>query len=147
MEKEFINTYAIKLITTKKNIFKQSIGSDKELLMFLYSIGLHTCSQEQFHVIYLSTDGWITGHQVISMGSVSTTTVHASDVFKGALLANAHRIALAHNHPHGSIEPSDEDIELTSRLKIIGDFMDIQVVEHYILTDDDYYSFKQNNLL
>lgn len=147
MEKETVNTYAIKLITTKKNIFKQSIGSDMELLAFLHSIGLHNSSQEQFHVVYLSTDGWITGHQVVGIGSISTTTVHVSDVFKGALLANAHRIAVAHNHPHGSTEPSKEDIELTERLCIIGDLMDIKVVEHYILTEDSYYSFKQNNLL
>jgi DNA repair protein RadC len=65
-------------------------------------------------------------------------------VFKMAFEQNATTIILTHNHPSGKLEPSNEDLELTKKLKIAGQQLDIPVLDHIIVTENGYYSFKDN---
>ena len=87
-----------------------------------------------------------TNLSVISMGTVNSSLIHPREVFKIAILSNASKIMLAHNHPSGNINPSGEDENITRRFKECGEILGIGLVDHIIVGDRDrYFSFKENN--
>lgn len=71
----------------------------------------------------------------------------AKVIFQVALKANASSIILCHNHPSGNLKPSENDISLTKKLKNAGNFLDLTVLDHLIITSESYYSFADENLL
>lgn len=93
--------------------------------------------REHFVVLYLDVKLRVTSVERIAVGQLDGVVVHPREVFKGALLANAHAIALAHNHPSGDPSPSAEDRALTARLIAAGEMLGIQVVDHVIVGDGD----------
>jgi len=115
------------------NIFKKFIGDyDREALV----------------VATLDTKNKITSLTVGSLGSLNTSIVHPREIFKTAILGNAATIIVGHNHPSGSIEPSKEDISITTRLKECGKILGIELLDHVIIGEyDKYLSFKEKGLL
>lgn len=100
--------------------------------------------REHFWVIPLTTKNQVIGINLVSMGSLTSSVVHPREVFKPAILANAARVILAHNHPSGDPMPSPDDIAITMRIRDAGNILNIEVVEHIILGDKTYYSFAAN---
>ena len=94
--------------------------------------------REIFIAINLDHSLKINNIHVISVGSLTQTTVHPREVFKAAILSNASHIVLAHNHPSGNPDPSDEDRLITSRLIESGRLLGIEVVDHIIVGDGKY---------
>jgi DNA repair protein RadC len=80
---------------------------------------------------------------VLSVGTLDTSVVHPREVFREAMAAGAASIVLFHNHPSGDPEPSDDDVKLTDRMAAAGVLMGIHVVDHVILADNRYYSFRE----
>lgn len=89
----------------------------------------------------------VLGWAKISTGGISGTIADPKVIFQIALGANASSIALCHNHPSGSVTPSDLDIKLTKRLKAAGELLDIVVFEHVIISPNAYYSFSDEGIL
>ena len=83
----------------------------------------------------------------ISVGSLNSSIVHPREVFKEAVINSCSSIILAHNHPSGECEPSHEDIVLTNRLGECGKIMGIRVLDHIIIGDGIYFSFKEEGLI
>jgi DNA repair protein RadC len=84
----------------------------------------------------------------ISKGGISGTVTDVRLIFQAAIKANASGIIVCHNHPSGNLNPSESDTKLTQKIKEAGNLMDIQLLDHLILTtDDNYYSFADNGLL
>ena len=83
----------------------------------------------------------------ILIGTMNKTLVHPREIFAYALRDRAASVIFVHNHPSGSLEPSEDDINMTRKLKIVGEIMDIAVLDHVIVTKNDYYSFSVNNML
>ena len=81
------------------------------------------------------------------VGSQNQSVVDIKLVLKKALDRMCHRIVLVHNHPGGSLVPSQEDIDLTKRLQQCATLMDIEVVDHLIVSDEGYFSFKESEVL
>jgi len=102
---------------------------------------------EQFKIILLSNANRVLGIYEVSSGGITATVVDIRLIFSAALLAHATRIILAHNHPSGSLKPSQADLRITQRLKDAGALLDIQVLEHLILSSEGYYSFADEGLL
>ena len=102
---------------------------------------------EEFWMILLKRNNEVIKKEKISSGGVSGTVVDAKLIFKQALEQMASGIILAHNHPSGNLGPSQDDIRLTNRLKEAGKTLDISVLDHLIITDQDFYSFADNNML
>lgn len=96
---------------------------------------------EHFYIILLNRANRIIGIEKISEGGVSGTLVDAKIVFRRALLKKASCIILAHNHPSGSLAPSQADIELTKKIVKAAEVLDIIVLDHIIYTNTSYYSF------
>ena len=103
--------------------------------------------KERFVVFWLDTAGKVLGFDLVSEGTLDSSLVHAREVFRGAIVATASAIILAHNHPSNSLEPSRQDIEITRSLVQAGLFMDIPVRDHVIFTSSGYTSFMDRGLL
>ena len=102
---------------------------------------------EEFWVLLLNRANYIIGKECISKGGVSGTFVDARIVFRHALEALASGIILFHNHPSGSLKPSQADKDLTKRLKKVGEFMEVPVLDHLIIGNQTYFSFADGGLL
>lgn len=108
---------------------------------------LHDLAHEEFWILCLNRANRILSRDKISSGGVSGTVVDAKMVFRKALDMGASAIILAHNHPSGTRQPSQADIELTRKLVQAGKSLDLQVLDHLIITNDGYYSFADEGML
>ncbi|UBM63318.1 DNA repair protein RadC [Candidatus Sulfidibacterium hydrothermale] len=102
---------------------------------------------EAFYVVFLDRANKIIRKLNISTGGVAGTVVDPKRIFKQALDFNASSIILAHNHPSDNLKPSENDIKLTRKLKRAGEALDISVLDHIIVGNDNYFSFADEGLL
>ncbi|MEX2411781.1 MAG: DNA repair protein RadC [Candidatus Paceibacterota bacterium] len=100
--------------------------------------------KEHFVVFYLDSRNQEIKREIISIGTINASLVHPREVFEGAIKNNASSIILAHNHPSGDTEPSQDDIEVTKKLVHAGKILDIRVVDHVIVTDKEFNNFIEN---
>lgn len=96
---------------------------------------------EQFMVVYLNRSNRIMGWSRISVGGQAGTIVDPKVIFQIALKANASSIVLAHNHPSGNSKPSENDLRLTTKMENAGKFLDLPILDHIIITSEEYFSF------
>lgn len=102
---------------------------------------------EQFGVVLLDTKYRLLRTSVLAVGTLNSSAVQPREVFREAVRGGAAAIVLFHNHPSGDPDPSPEDIELTRRLAAAGTLMGIDVLDHVVLGDVRYCSFKESGLL
>jgi len=103
--------------------------------------------QENLIVLLLNTRNRVVGIQTIVMGSVNSAQVRLSEVFRPAILANCPAIIIAHNHPSGDTKPSPDDVALTRALVEAGKLLDIEVLDHIIVSDmSQHVSLKEKRL-
>lgn len=95
---------------------------------------------ETFRVIFLDKKLRITGQREISKGILDRTIVHPREIYSDAVRERSNAIIIAHNHPSGVCEPSDEDLMLTRRVMRAGKIMGIPMLDHIIVGKNDYYS-------
>ena len=98
---------------------------------------------EVFGILCLTTKHRVIAYHEVSRGTLDSTLVHPREVFKAALLANAAAIVAGHNHPSGDQTPSPDDAELTRRLVAAGELLGVPVLDHVVIGDGRYYSFKE----
>lgn len=103
--------------------------------------------QEEFKVLLLNRNNEVLGIYPLSKGGVSGTFVDIKLVFSVALKCNASSIIVAHNHPSENLKPSEADKNLTEKLRVAGNYLDIKLLDHIIVTKNDYYSFADNGIL
>jgi len=104
-------------------------------------VDIRSSKKEHFVVFYLNSRNQEIEREIISVGTVSASLVHPREVFEGAIKNNASSIIVAHNHPSGDTEPSQDDIEVTKKLVHAGKILDIRIVDHVIVTDKEFKSF------
>jgi DNA repair protein RadC len=102
--------------------------------------------KEYFWAVLLDTRNKIIKSVEISVGSLDSSIVHPRELFKEAIAASASSIIVAHNHPSGNPQASQEDIKLTKRLKESGELIGIEIVDHIILGDEQFLSLKREGL-
>jgi DNA repair protein RadC len=103
--------------------------------------------KEYFKIIILDTKNKVLDVCTISIGSLNSSIVHPREVFHEAVKKSAASILLVHNHPSGETQPSREDINITKRLIEAGELMGIKVLDHIIIGDGVYLSFKEENII
>ncbi len=104
-------------------------------------------AKEHFKLLLLNTRNKIIGITNISTGTLNANLVHPREVFKDAITHNAASVVLAHNHPSGNPEPSEDDLEITERLVEAGKILGIEVIDHIIITQKGFLSFKEKGLI
>jgi DNA repair protein RadC len=102
--------------------------------------------KEHFLVLLLDTRNQLIGISNVSIGSLDTNIVHPREVFKEAISSSASSCIFVHNHPSGDPTPSEDDMELTKRLAKAGEIIGIDVLDHIIVTDNDFISLKERGL-
>jgi len=102
---------------------------------------------EEFKIILLNRANRVLGIVPISVGGTAGTIADPKVIFVSALKCNAASIILAHNHPSGNLKASHADIELTKKLKNAGQFLDLPILDHIILTKDGFLSFADEYLM
>lgn len=112
-----------------------------------YMASLRYQKQEIFKVVLLNTKNEIISDIDVSTGTLNSSLVHPREVFREAIKRSTNKIILMHNHPSGNIEPSNEDKNVTSRLIKCGELIGIEVIDHIIIGDGLYFSFKENMII
>lgn len=125
---------------------KPILNSSKKAYEFLKHL-LEDLSHEEFWVIFLNTSCKVLDKQLIGRGGNDFTPVDVRIIFRFALMNKANSIILAHNHPSGTLRPSDADRTLTKKIAQAAKLMDIHVHDHLIITDESYYSFRDEGIL
>lgn len=95
--------------------------------------------------ILLTTRNTVIGVETVCMGTLNTTIITPREIFKSAILANAASIIICHNHPSGGLKPSDADIRLTEILTKAGDLLQINLIDHLIISHQGYKSLKHRD--
>ena len=135
--------------TKVKPSARPKIGEPKDaakLLMALWNVD-KIDFVEQFKILLLNRANKVLGIVDISSGSAVGTIADPRLIFATALKTNAVGIILSHNHPSGSIRPSAADQQFTAKMKEAGKYLDINVLDHVIVTSEEYYSFAEEGLL
>lgn len=104
-------------------------------------------NHEEFWILLLNRSNHITGKHLISKGGQAGTVADPKIIFKVAIENNAASIILAHNHPSGSLKPSENDNKLTRELVASGKMLSLYVVDHLIFGNNSYYSYKDEDLI
>lgn len=102
---------------------------------------------ERFGMVLMDTRHRLLRTHLHSVGALDASMAHPRDIFRVALGAGASGVVLFHNHPSGDPEPSKEDVDLTRRLATAGRIIGVQVVDHVILADTEFFSFRMARLL
>ena len=98
---------------------------------------------EQFGIVLLDTKHRLLRTSIISVGTLDSSPAHPREIFREAAAASAAAIVLFHNHPSGDPSPSKDDVLLTHRLVDAGELMGIEILDHIVLSDTRYFSFKE----
>lgn len=126
----------------KKSTIKQS----SDVASYLQAELGHK-QMESFVVVYLNRANHIIRQETISEGGITGTVADPRIILKKALDHHAVSIILCHNHPSGNLKPSKADEQLTNKIKNAAAFLDIQVMDHIIVSEEGYYSFADEGLM
>lgn len=103
--------------------------------------------KEHFVVFFLDTRNQEIKREIISIGSLNASLVHPREVFEPAIRYSAAQIIVAHNHPSGDPDPSEEDLAITRRLASAGKILGIDIIDHIIVAKNKFISFKEKGLI
>lgn len=123
----------------------QTVKTGKDVYNYFKNVSYENI--EKFYVLVLKANRTVTKAVEISSGDLTSTVVSPREVFKVAIDNRASSIILVHNHPSGSLKPSEDDKKITKTLIDGGKILKIPVLDHIIITIENYFSFFENNLL
>jgi DNA repair protein RadC len=99
--------------------------------------------KEHFVALYLNARNELVYKETVSIGILNASLIHPREVFKPAIDKLAVSVIIAHNHPSGDTKPSEDDIEITKRLKQAGEILGVEVLDHIIITEGSFFSLKK----
>jgi len=123
----------------------QKITSSKTVFEIMQPV-IGELPHEEFWIVYLNNSNKVLSKAQLSKGGITGTLVDTRLVFKNALEMGATALILCHNHPSGTLIPSDADKQITKKLKSAGDSLEIKVLDHLIITERNYFSFADEGI-
>lgn len=138
--------YHVKLVREGRPAYSAPISAPVDAVAF-FRKKIGDCVQERFAALYLNARNVPIGWQEVSRGSVSASIVHPREVFLPAISLVASSLILAHNHPSDDPTPSKDDVDLTRRMVSAGQILGIEVLDHLVITSQDFLSLKERGLL
>lgn len=124
----------------------EKIGSSEDVYEILQPL-LGDLEHEEFWILFLNNSNKVLHKAQLSKGGITGTLVDVRIVMKQALELGAVAIILAHNHPSGTLRPSAADKQITQKIKVASETLDIKVLDHLIITQKSYYSFADEKIL
>ncbi|NPV73346.1 MAG: JAB domain-containing protein [Pelotomaculum sp.] len=135
MKAKRIDIVSIKMVKESSVLYAERKIKQPEDAVALLRNFLEDADRENFVVVCLNTKNEPTAIHTVSVGTLNSNQVHPREVFKAAILANASCVILSHNHPSGDPSPSNEDIEVTKRLKEAGRIIGVDILDHIVIED------------
>ena len=124
------------------------IGSAKETVKVFRDVWMleDTIAQdrEHFYVMHLDIRSRVKMVEVVSVGTLTSSLVHPRETYRRAIAEGAASIIIAHNHPSGEADPSDEDTKVTKLMFEAGQLLGITMLDHIVFSKDSYFSFREN---
>jgi DNA repair protein RadC len=102
---------------------------------------------EHVYVVCLASNNTIINIELVSLGAIDETVLKPMQVFRIALIKGACKLILVHNHPHGDLKPSEPDRDVTDHMIQVGNIVNVKVLDHLIITEKYYFSFKDDGLM
>jgi len=115
--------------------------------VYIYLEDMRKLKKEQFRGLYLNARNKVIHDEVISIGTLTANLVHPREVFQPAIEYLACGVIVAHNHPSGDPDPSEDDLEITRKLTTVGQTMDIELLDHIIIGKNRYVSLKEKGIV
>jgi DNA repair protein RadC len=131
---------------SKKNDPSILFKSPQDVYEYYFPL-IASLRHEVFKVAAVDGKNGLIRDTTISKGILDASLVHPREVFRFALNENSSALFMVHNHPSGILKPSEDDLRITERLRSAGELMGVRIIDHIIITEKDYYSFSQHNLL
>jgi DNA repair protein RadC len=133
---------------TVNDIYNVKIGKSQDVNDFIRTVyPVEINIREAMVVLYLNNSNKTLGYSIASIGGITGTLVDVRLVLRDALLTQSTGLILIHNHPSGTLQPSQADLNITKKIKDAGQLFDLKLLDHIILTEDSYYSFADQNRL
>lgn len=139
-----VDIVTIQMVKEKSIKYAERRITSPESAYYLLKDIFNNADREMFVVLCLNIKNEPTHINICHVGTLNTSLVHPREVLKSAILSNSSGIIIAHNHPSGDITPSEEDKKVTERLKEACTIIGIDLLDHLIIGDDKFYSFKEN---
>lgn len=141
MTRKYFRKYTIELVKEDETEYDGRVTCSTDVYKKLLEVfRLDKKAEEYFVMFCLDTKNNITGAFMIFKGNLNSIQMSPVEVIKRALLCNSQKIIVAHNHPSGDAMPSDEDVKCTQRLKEVCEIMDITLLDHLIIGNNDFKS-------
>lgn len=141
-----LETFTVKLAVAERDLDACRSSEDAAALMRPVYAQLDA-DIEHFSVLFLNNKNRLRGYKVVSSGSLTASLVHPREVYRAVCLYGAAAVVFVHNHPSGDPAPSPEDIDITHRLKKVGDVLGVRVLDSVILGDGRHFSFSDRGML
>lgn len=130
----------------EERVIHPKINSSRDAYKIMHSL-ISDLQHEEFWVLYLNNSNKVISKHQTSKGGLTATLVDVRLLFKRALELSAVAVVVCHNHPSGKLKPSAADIHLTQKIKKAGQTLDINLLDHLILTEKTYFSFADEGIL
>lgn len=146
-EKKYeLDQVAIRMVREKPLYSTEPIDSPEKAVKLLAD-AIRDYDREVVCVINLNSALQPINLNICSMGAIDRAIVSPREVLKSSILSNASSVMLFHNHPSGMCNPSEQDVQITDRMQEVYKLMDIKLLDHIIIGDDNYYSFAENKIM
>jgi DNA repair protein RadC len=100
--------------------------------------------KEHYYVMHLNIRSQVLMVELVTVGTLTSSLVHPRETFRRAVIAGAYSLIIAHNHPSGEVDPSDEDMKITRAMLDAGNILGITMLDHIIFAKGKFFSFKEN---
>jgi len=131
----------------RESMIGQNVIRDPESVMNYLYASMRDKKREVFKILFLNKANGVIDEKDMFEGTVDETAIHPREVIQAALERHATSLILVHNHPSGRIRPSAEDREITSKLQTACHAVSIAILDHIIIGNNQYFSFKEHHLL
>ncbi|MGV0995504.1 JAB domain-containing protein [Empedobacter falsenii] len=145
---EFSTEYKLKAVKNESFELNKIVNNHNQSELILRSLYDGSIMiYESFFVLFLDNSLRVKGFLKVSQGGLTQTSVDVRMIFNAALNCLATALIISHNHPSGKLEPSQADIRITQKIKEGCEILDINLIDHIIITEFDSYSFLENKIL
>lgn len=127
-------------------IKEESLNNPSKIIEWIkFNIGFK--NREEMFVIFLKADGSVIKHETLFTGTKNSCSVGVDEILRKAILSKANALIISHVHPSGNITPSYADKRITAQIKEAGNLLDIPLLDHIIVSKDNYFSFKKEGMI
>ena len=96
--------------------------------------------REMFFILHMNSRNNLITNEIVAVGTLDRINIHPREIFKRAILQSSASIILAHNHPSGDVNPSQEDLDMTKKMKEVSKIVGITILDHIVFSGKEYYS-------